>query len=190
MVTSVGLYLVLLGALYAERGVELVVARRNARIAFAQGGVERGHGHYRAMVVVHALFPAACGAEVLLLRRPFPGAVGWAALAAALAAQALRWWVVATLGARWNTRVIVVPGAAPETGGPYRFLSHPNYLAVLVEAAAVPLVHGAWIAAAVFPLASAALLAVRIPIEEEALGPAWARAFAGRRRLLPGRGRD
>ncbi len=186
MVSSAALYLAFLGALYAERLAELLVSQRNARLAFAEGGVETGRRNYAAMVAVHALFPFACGLEVVALHRPFPHVLGPMALAVALAAQALRWWVVATLGRRWNTRIIVVPAAGPITTGPYRVLRHPNYLAVMLEAVAVPLVHGAWISALVFCAANAALLAVRIPAEERALGPAYASAFAGRPRLLPG----
>ena len=183
---SAALYLGLLLLLGCERGAELVVSRRNARRALAAGGVETGRRAYAIMVAVHALFPLACAAEVLLLARPFPGAAGFAALAVALGAQALRWWAVATLGERWSTRVIVVPGAAPVTGGPYRFPRHPNYLAVVLEMAAVPLIHGAWLTAAVFSALNAALLSHRIPAEERALGAAYAEAFEGRRRLVPG----
>jgi len=180
------LYLGFLGLLYAERGVELLVSRRNARLAFAAGGVETGRRQYTVMVAVHALFPLACAAEVLALHRPFPGAAGYAALAVALCAQALRWWVVATLGRRWNTRIIVVPGEHPVTGGPYRYLRHPNYLAVVLEALAVPLIHGAWLSAATFVGANVALLGVRIPAEERAMGEPYARAFEKLPRFLPG----
>lgn len=182
---SVLLYLGLLCLLGFERAAELVVSRRNARRAFAAGGVETGHRAYAVMVVVHTLFPFACAAEVLCLKRPFPGAAGLAALAVALGAQALRWWAVATLGWRWNTRIVVVPGAVPVTGGPYRLLRHPNYLAVVLEMAAVPLTHGAWLTALVFSALNAALLAVRIPAEERALGRAYTEAFEGRLRLVP-----
>ncbi len=187
MVTSVTFYLAFLALLYVERGVELALSLRNARLAFASGGVEAGRGHFPAMVAVHALFPLACALEVLALRRPFPGALGYAAFAAALAAQVLRWWAAAALGPRWNTRVIVVPGAHPVTEGPYRYLRHPNYLAVMVEAAAVPLVHGAWLSAIAFVAANAALLGVRVPAEERALGETYERSFAGTARFLPRR---
>ena len=186
MVTSVALYLAGLGALYLERLAELHVSRRHARLAFAAGGVESGRRHYALMVSVHALFPLACGLEVVLLHRAFPGTLGVMALLAALAAQALRWWVVATLGWRWNTRIIVVPGAGVITSGPYRWLRHPNYLAVMVESLAVPLIHGAWLSAACFGLANAALLGLRIPAEERALGQVWATALGGKPRFLPG----
>ena len=181
MVSSVALYLGFLALLYGERGVELLVSRRNLRLALAAGGVETGRRHYAVMVGVHAVFPLACAAEVLGLRRAFPGAAGFAALAVALGAQGLRWWSAAALGRRWNTRIVTVPGAEPVRSGPYRYLRHPNYLAVMLEAASVPLIHGAWITAVVFVAANAALLAVRIPAEERALGDAWARAFAPRR---------
>ncbi len=167
-------YLVLLAA---ERLVELRVSTRNARRLLAAGGVEAGRGHYPAMVVFHAAFLAACALEPLLLPRAWPAAASLAALAAALLAQGLRWWAVASLGGRWTTRVVVLPGAPPATGGPYRWLAHPNYLAVALELAAVPLIGGAVLTAAAATLGNAALMAVRIPAEERALGAAWARAF-------------
>ena len=169
MATSRLLYLVLLGLLCLERACELAISRRNARAALAAGGVESGRSHFPAMAAFHALFPLACAAEVVLLRRPFPGGAGWIALGLALAAQALRWWCIASLGRAWNVRVIVVPGAALSRRGPYRVLRHPNYVAVAVELAAVPLIHGAWLTAIVASLGNAVLLAVRIPCEARAL---------------------
>jgi methyltransferase len=186
MVTSVALYLVFLALLYAERLVELIVSRRNARLAFAAGGVETGRAQYAVMVAVHAFFPLACAVEVVALHRTFPGALGFAALALALAAQVLRWWAAAALGRRWNTRIIVVPGARPVMAGPYRRVRHPNYLAVMLEAFSVPLIHGAWVTALVFVVANVVLLGVRIPAEERALGEEYSRAFAGLPRFLPG----
>jgi methyltransferase len=171
-------YLVLL---VAERLVELRVSSRNAARQLAAGGVESGRGHYPAMVLFHALFLAACAAEPLLAPRPWSLAASLAALAAALLAQGLRWWAVVALGGRWTTRIVVVPGAPPVTGGPYRWLTHPNYLAVAVELLAVPLVGGAVLTAVAATLGNAALLAVRIPAEERALGESWARAFKGER---------
>lgn len=183
---SVALYLLLLAALVVERVVELAITRRNLRRLFARGAVEAGRGHFPAMVALHALFPLACAAEVIALRRPFPGALGWAALAGVALAQALRYWAVATLGERWSTRIVLVPGEPPITGGPYRFVRHPNYLAVALEVLCVPLVHGAYLTAAVFTAANAVVLAVRIRAEERALGTAWEAAMAGRPRFVPG----
>ena len=166
--------------LLAERAAELVVSTRNTRRALATGGVEVGRGHYPAMVVFHAAFLAACAVEPLLWPRDWPRAASLAALTLALLAMALRWWAVATLGARWSTRIVVLPGLPLVTGGPYRVLRHPNYLAVVVELAAVPLIGGAVITAGLATLGNLLLLAVRIPAEERALG-------AGRERALPGR---
>lgn len=181
----VGAYLAFLALFGAERVAELLLSRRNARIALSRGGAESGARHFRWMAAVHALFLPACAAEVLLLHRPFPGALGWGCAGAALAAQALRWWAVASLGWRWNVRVIVVPSEAPVRRGPYRFLRHPNYVAVAVEMICVPLAHGAFLSAAVFSLLNALLLRVRIRVEEQALGASWEQAFSGVPRFIP-----
>jgi methyltransferase len=109
-------------------------------------------------------------------------------LALLLGAVALRWWVIATLGERWTTRIIFLPGATLVTGGPYRVLRHPNYLAVMAEIAALPLVHTAWATALAFSVLNIWLLRVRIRAEEAALAGAsdYDAVFAGRPRLLPG----
>src|SRR5690606_8224852 len=107
------------------------------------------------------------------------------ALAGVAAAQTLRYWAVFTLGDSWNVRILVIPGAAPVTAGPYAFVRHPNYLAVTIELLCVPLVGGAWITAAVFSVANTALLRIRIRQEEEALGAGWASSFADKPRFLP-----
>jgi methyltransferase len=86
-----------------------------------------------------------------------------------VAAQGLRWWCIATLGRQWNTRVVVIPGAPRITSGPYRFVSHPNYVAVVAEGVALPLVHTAWITALLFSVLNAALLRTRIKVENAAL---------------------
>jgi methyltransferase len=166
MVTA---YLVLLSLVGCERLLELWISKRHARAAFARGGVEYGTRHFRVMTVMHAVFLPACALEVLLLGRPFTPWLGWLALAATVAAQALRYWAITSLGQRWNVRVIVVDGEPAIRRGPYRFLRHPNYVAVVVELLALPLVHGAYLTAIAFSLANAALLAVRIRVEERAL---------------------
>jgi methyltransferase len=186
MVTWRAAYLGLLALLVAERLLELRLSSRHARRLLARGGVEAGRGHYGPMVAFHVAFLVSCCAEALV-RPPPPLALALAALAGALLAQALRWWAIATLGERWSTRVIVLPGAAPVTGGPYRLVRHPNYLAVALELLCVPLVAGAWHTALVFTVGNAILLAVRIGAEERALGEPWERAFRGRPRFVPQR---
>lgn len=185
MVSPRDLYLLFIGLVAAERGVELAVSTRNARRALARGAVESGRGHYPAMVAFHALFLAVCAAEAIARPAP-PGPLALLAVLGALLAQGLRWWAVGALGERWSTRILVVPGEGPVTSGPYRFLRHPNYLAVALEMACLPLAWGSWRTALAFSLGNALLLAVRIPAEERALGPAYARALGDRPRVLPG----
>jgi methyltransferase len=170
-------YVALILAVGVERLAELIVAKRHAAWAFANGGVESGRGHYPAMVVLHAGLLIACIVEVLVADRPFIPWLGVTALVLVLAAQALRWWCIATLGSMWNTRIIVVPGRALVRRGPYKFMSHPNYVAVAIEGAALPLVHSAWITAVAFTVLNAILLlGFRIPAEERALSAAGAPA--------------
>lgn len=171
------LYLAVVAATAVERLVELVVSARNARWSFARGGVESGRGHFPPMVALHTGLLLACVVEVVVADRPFLPWLGWPALAVVVASQALRWWCIATLGPRWNTRVIVVPGLPLVAGGPYRWMRHPNYVAVVVEGLALPLVHGAWVTAAAFTVLNAVLLlGFRIPAEERALEAAGAAA--------------
>lgn len=162
------LYTGLVALVALQRLGELAVSRRNEERLRSRGAVEAGAGHYPVMVALHTGFLAACAAEVWLLDRPFVPALAAAALAVLLAASALRVWTLATLGGRWTTRVLVLPEEEPVTGGPYRFLRHPNYLAVALEVAALPLVHAAWLTALVFSAADALLLRVRIRAEEGA----------------------
>lgn len=161
------LFILLIGA---ERLVELAVSRRNAQWSFAHGGREFGQGHYPVMVGMHALLLVSCVAEVATQHRPFLPWLGWPMVALVVASTAMRWWCVATLGRHWNPRLIVIPGAPLVRRGPYRLIHHPNYTAVAVEVAALPLVHSAWWTAVVFTLANAAVLRVRIQEENRALG--------------------
>lgn len=161
-------YTLLIAAVALERVAELVVSQRNLKWSRERGGLEFGAAHYPVMVVLHTALLAACLVEAAY--REFVPVLGWSMFALVLAAQGLRWWCIATLGRQWNTRVVVVPGAGRVTGGPYRFLSHPNYVAVVAEGIALPLVHTAWITALVFTILNAALLWVRISVENKALG--------------------
>ncbi len=163
------LYTVLVGLFALERLAELVLAKRNMAWSRARGGRETGFAHYPFMVVLHTGLLVGCVLEVWLGGRVFLPALGWPMLVLVLASQALRWWCIRTLGPRWNTRIVVVPDLPLVTGGPYRFFTHPNYVAVVVEGVALPLVHTAWLTALVFSVLNAGLLTVRIRAENTAL---------------------
>jgi len=120
-------------------------------------------------VLLHTGLLVGMLVEVWVRRPDVPLALAAPMLLLVVASQALRWWCIATLGRQWNTRVIVVPGMPRVTGGPYRLVPHPNYVAVVVEGFALPLLGGAWITALVFTVANAVLLTVRIRVEDEAL---------------------
>ncbi len=172
--TSESLFFLLLAATAVERVAELIVSRRNMAWGLARGGSEYGQSHYPFVVAAHVALLVGAWAEVFFLSRPFVPLLGWPMLALVIGAQALRWKVVRTLGPHWTTRVLVVPGHVRIDSGPYRFMRHPNYLAVVVEGFALPLVHSAWLTAAAFSLANLPLLAWRILCEERALRAAAA----------------
>jgi methyltransferase len=156
----------LVGFLIAQRLAELAYAQWNTRRLLAAGGVEFGRAHYPLMVSLHALWLLTVwiGGH----RRDVDPI--WFAVFVLL--QAGRLWVIASLGPFWTTRVIVRPGISPRNVGPYRWLKHPNYAIVCLEIAVVPLALGLPAVAAVFSLANAAMLCLRIPVENRAL--AWA----------------
>jgi methyltransferase len=167
--TSLTFFTALVALVGVERLAELVVSRRNAAWSLRQGGRETGRGHYPVMVALHSGLLVGMLLEAWWRRPAVPLVLAAAMLVLVLASQGLRWWCIATLGPRWNTRVIVVPGLPLVDSGPYRFFSHPNYVAVVVEGLALPLVHAAWVTALVFTVANAALLAVRLRVENDAL---------------------
>lgn len=162
-------YLILLFAVGVERLAELVLAQRNLAWSRARGGVEIGAGHYPVMVALHLALLVGCVVEVTVMQRPIIAALAWPMLALVVAAQGLRWWCITTLGRQWNTRVVVIPGAPRIDGGPYRWISHPNYVAVAIEGLALPLVHSAWVTALAFTTLNAALLSTRVSVENSAL---------------------
>jgi methyltransferase len=152
-----------------QRLYELVLSRRNYLWALAKGAREYGAEHFPLFIVLHSLWILSFNLEWLLLKPPVPQ--GWPFLALGiLTAQILRYWAIGTLGRRWNTRILIIPGLSPVTSGPYRFFRHPNYIAVCIEIAAIPALLGAWYTAAVFSLLNMSLLFfVRIPAEERVL---------------------
>jgi methyltransferase len=157
------LSVVILTLVTAQRLGELVVARRNTARLLAAGGVERGADHYPLMVTLHAAW--LIGLWVLAWDRP--ASLVW--LGVYLVLEGMRAWVLASIGQRWTTRIIVVPGEALVRKGPYRFVPHPNYVVVAGEIAVLPLVFGLPAYALVFSALNAAMLWVRIRAETAAL---------------------
>jgi len=152
----------------AQRLFELVLARRNERRARARGAVERGQRHYLLIVVLHTLWLVSTLVEGLL-RGPDIPAFWPVPLALFLLVQPLRYWAIFSLGERWNTKILVLPGEKPVRRGPYRYIDHPNYVVVVVEILTFPLIFGAWITALVFTVLNAVILSVRIREENRAL---------------------
>ena len=154
---------IILALVTLQRAGELVVARRNTRNLLTRGAVELASGHYPLVVAVHAGWLVS----LWVFGRDQP--VNAIALTAYLVLQGLRGWVFWTLGARWTTRIIVLPKERLVSTGPYRYLSHPNYAVVTGEMAVLPLVlHLPWIAA-IFTILNAGVLAIRIHAENRAL---------------------
>ena len=181
------LFYTLVGLLAGQRLLELRLSGRNEKRLVEQGGREHAADHFTFMKVLHTGWFVAMIAEVGWLRRPFrPALAAVAALTAALG-QCLRYAAIHTLGHRWTVRIVTVPGRPPVRHGIYRYLRHPNYLGVVLEIAAVPLLHTAYLTSIIFSLGNALLLRTRIRAEEEALNAdadshRW---LADRPRLVP-----
>jgi methyltransferase len=158
--------IVVLGLVTLQRLGELLLARRNTRRLLARGAYEVGASHYPLIVLLHAAWLAG----LWLLGWDRPVQLIW--LMVFIGLQALRVWVISTLGGRWTTRIIILPGAALVAGGPYRFVSHPNYVVVAGEMAVLPLAFGLPVYGLIFFLLNAAVLALRLSVEAKALaGP-------------------
>ena len=160
------LSVIVLALVTAQRLGELALAEHNTRRLRRQGAVETGAGHYPFIVALHAGW--LLGLWVLAWDRP----VNLPLLAVFVALQAARVWVIATLGPRWTTRIITLRGAPLVRKGPYRFLSHPNYVVVAAEIAVLPLAFGMWGYAILFSVLNAAMMWVRIRGESRALAAA------------------
>ena len=157
------LAIVILALVTVQRLAELWLSSRNTRALLAQGAREHAPGHYPLIVAVHALWLAA-------LWWLAPGrSVDPYWLAVFVIIEFGRMWVLASLGPRWTTRIIVLPGAPLVRSGPYRLVDHPNYLVVVAEIAVLPLVFGLWQAALLFTALNGAVLAIRIRAENKAL---------------------
>lgn len=157
----------LIPLLIAQRIYELRIAKRNEAFARSCGAVEFGRDHYPAIVTLHTLWFIGIIVEIIWLSRPinpfWPGI-----LAIVVAAQAVRYWSINTLGSAWNTRVLIIPESKAVTEGPYRYLRHPNYLVVAVEILAVPILFNAFLTAITASIINAVLLRIRIRTEEKA----------------------
>lgn len=151
-----------------QRLGELVLADRNTRKLLAAGGVETGANHYPVIVGLHAAW--LIGLWIMAWDRP--AELGWVIVYAGL--QVLRVWTLASLGSRWTTRIITVPGETLVRRGPYRFISHPNYVVVAAEIAVLPLAFGLWPYALAFSILNASALWIRIRAESAALREATA----------------
>ena len=183
------LYVGLIGLVVLERLVELVVTERNARRIRERGGFEVGKAHFLPMALLHTGLLIAAPLEIFWLDRPFLPLLGGTMLLLVVGTMALRYWAISSLGDRWTTRVFVVPEEPPTVRGPYRWLRHPNYLAVIVEVAALPLVYTAWWTAVAFSIGNALVLRTRIKVEESALEKhsEYLENLGDRPRLIPGR---
>ena len=155
---------VVLSLVTAQRLFELVLARRNTRSLLERGGVEVAPGHYPAIIVCHTLW------LVCLWLFGWSSLLEFRWLAVFIVIEALRVWILVTLGPRWTTRIIVVPGETLVTRGPYRLIRHPNYAVVIAEIAVLPLALGLPLVALVFTLINGCVLFVRIRAENRALG--------------------
>ena len=166
---TLALYGIILIALSLERLVELVIARHNTRWSLARGGFEVAPEHYPLMVMIHIGLIIGSFFEVYFLKRPFHEFLFMTMLGVSFLCQGLRWWVIATLKQQWHTRIIIVPGLSRVTHGPFRWFSHPNYMAVILEGIAIPMMHSAWITAISFTISNLYLLSIRIRHENAAL---------------------
>ena len=151
-----------------QRIVELVIAKRNERIVRGKGAIEFDRNGYKIIVAMHVAFFISLVLEKIFLERRLNSLWIFFTILFVLA-QFLRYWAISSLGVYWNTRVLVVPNSKLVTSGPYKYLRHPNYIAVITEIAVIPLIFSCYITAAVFSALNLILLRRRVRIEEEAL---------------------
>ncbi|HEY6880094.1 MAG TPA: isoprenylcysteine carboxylmethyltransferase family protein [Polyangiales bacterium] len=182
-------YVCLLACVVVQRLLEVRVSKRHEALLRARGASEHAPAQMPWMVALHASWLSCCLLEVWLLHRPFRLWLGLLALLVFSLGQLLRLLAIEALGGRWTVKIITLPGAPAISHGIFRYLRHPNYLGVILEIAALPLIHGAWLTALVFSIANGALLYARIGAEERALQNTgdYRERFANRSRFLPWR---
>jgi methyltransferase len=185
---SVIAFLSLLVVVAVLRFVELGISRRHQQELVARGAARVEEPRFRWMVMLHTVVLIGAAVEVVFLKRPFLPVLAAVALTVFLAANAVRWWVIRTLGDHWNVQVMDSTRLGVVTSGPFRFVRHPNYAAVFAEMLALPLIHTAWITALAGSLAHMAVLAQRLSTEERVLfaNPDYRAAMSGKPRFLPG----
>ncbi len=181
------LYLLLLAATGVGRLIELRISQRHQSALARHGVAVQSEPAFPWIVVLHTGVLAGSALEVLLLRRRPRPAVAAGPTIAALLATGLRWWAIATLGQHWTVRIADSLRLGVVSSGPYRWLRHPNYLALIVELEALPLMHSAWLTALIGGAAHVLLLRRRIAAEEAVLmrNSAYRAAMGGKPRLLP-----
>jgi methyltransferase len=184
---SAAAFIGLLLAVGAGRLIELQISSRRQRRLAAQGVAKVPEKHFRWMVVMHISVLLSAGLEVLLLRRPFLPVLGVTMALLFLLANLLRWWVIATLGRHWNIQVMNSVPLGVVTTGPYRWIRHPNYVAVFVELIALPLIHTAWLTAVGGAIACWFVVRQRLQVEESVLSAdaAYQAAMGHKPRFVP-----
>ena len=185
--SSTAFFLGLCAAVGGCRLIEMTISRRHQRALAARGAAPLPEPIFGAMVALHTGVIAGAALEVVALHRPYVADVGVPALALVVLANLLRFWVIATLGVHWNVRVVRSMPLGVVTAGPYRFVRHPNYVAVFVELLALPLVHGAWITAVVGSALHVVVLRRRLALEEAVLAAdaTYRSAMSGKPRFVP-----
>lgn len=188
MELSVITYLALLLAVALLRLAELRISKRHQAQMVARGAAKVDEPRFRWMVLLHTSVLIGAALEVVFQHRPFIPILGASMFAVFLAANAVRWWVIRTLGEHWNVQVMDSTRLGVISSGPFRFVRHPNYAAVFAEMVALPLIHMAWITAALGSMAHVVVLAQRLSTEERVLfaNPDYRAAMAGKPRFLPG----
>jgi methyltransferase len=181
-------FLALLVAVAALRLVELRISTQHQREMLGRGAAKVEEPRFRWMVLLHTAVLIGAAVEVVFLHRPFIPILAAVMFAIFLAANAVRWWVIRTLGEHWNVQVVDSTRLGVVSSGPFRFVRHPNYAAVFAEMIALPLIHTAWITAVAGALAHAVVLRQRLSTEERVLAanPDYRAAMAGKPRFLPG----
>ena len=188
MELSVIAYLVLLVVVALLRLVELRISKKHQQEMVARGAAKVVDPRFRWMVLLHTAVIVGAAVEVVFLHRPFFPLLAAICFAIFLAANAVRWWVIRSLGEHWNVQVMNSTSLGVVTSGPFRYVRHPNYAAVFVEMLVLPLIHTAWITALAGSLAHVLVLSQRLATEERVLfsDTQYRAAMSGKPRFLPG----